>query len=539
MRSSVLLLGWLLATACGAPSDATAPGGPTASPVGAADAFDVLLADEVAGAAPITVQFGSDALAPTRVAGDPRLRVGASETLGLPIRFGEADRAALPADGRVELAHGAAEIGARGFVWTGEVRAVGARAVRLHLTDAYLPRHAELWVYDAFGEAHGPFVGRGPRGDGEVWTPTLRGDTVWLQVRYVGDDVDRVLGAAGFTLMEVGGIGDGLPLAVPPEARAEAGLCDQNATCVETADGAAIPATVLPARDAVALMLYQSRKSWYICSGGLIADDAGTGTPYFLTANHCISRSREASSLETFFQYATDSGDTCDFPTSAHTPRTVGAAILSTDRASDYTLLLLDSHPGGTTTELPYSTSDVAFADGTALYRISHPQGSPQAWSEHVVDTSYGTCSTWPRGAWIYSADVVGATQGGSSGSPVLNAAGEVVGQLSGGCGTNIADDCDAVQNATVDGNLAAYASAVAPWLGATAPPPCEPSPEDCSNGVDDDCDALVDGADPDCDPGGPGPGTCDLGLPGDSCADNAECCSANCKGKPGSRTCK
>ena len=35
-------------------------------------------------------------------------------------------------------------------------------------------------------------------------------------------------------------------------------------------------------------------------------------------------------------------------------------------------------------------------------------------------------------------------------GQPVLNAAGEVVGQLSGACGTNVNDTCDSVSNATV-----------------------------------------------------------------------------------------
>ncbi len=56
-------------------------------------------------------------------------------------------------------------------------------------------------------------------------------------------------------------------------------------------------------------------------------------------------------------------------------------------------------------------------------------------------------------------------------------------------------------------------------------------SPEtSCGDGVDNDCDGLVDGDDPDCQ-------TC---LPaGASCTDNADCCSNKCKGKAGSKTCK
>jgi len=91
---------------------------------------------------------------------------------------------------------------------------------------------------------------------------------------------------------------------------------------------------------------------------------------------------------------------------------------------------------------------------------------------------------------------VVGATEGGSSGSPVVRSDGKVVGQLSGACGTNLSDNCDAVLNATVDGAFASYYSEVAQWLD---PSGCVPTTEDCSNGIDDDCDGLVDGDDPDC----------------------------------------
>jgi hypothetical protein len=170
------------------------------------------------------------------------------------------------------------------------------------------------------------------------------------------------------------------------------------------------------------------------------------------------------------------------------------------------------------------------------LYRVSHPGGAPQSYSEHRVSTTAGTCQAWPRGDRIYSKDVSGATEGGSSGSPVLNGAGQIVGQLSGACGTNVNDVCDSTSNATVDGAFANYFSAVEPFLNPGGGPGCtpdEPGTElSCNDGQDNDCDTFTDGADSDCATGGGG-------LPGSSCFTGSDCASGQCtKGNPATRVC-
>jgi hypothetical protein len=47
----------------------------------------------------------------------------------------------------------------------------------------------------------------------------------------------------------------------------------------------------------------------------------------------------------------------------------------------------------------------------------------------------------------------------------VVNASDQVVGQLSGACGTNVNDPCDSASNATVDGALAFYFATVKPFI--------------------------------------------------------------------------
>jgi len=246
------------------------------------------------------------------------------------------------------------------------------------------------------------------------------------------------------------------------------------------------------------------RVRWlYICTGGLISNNGGTTIPYFLTAHHCISSSGEASSLETYFDYTT----TCNSPNCTqpynNAGDTVGSTIKGTGSSSDYSLLQLSSIPGGSRCYLGWATNDISTST-TQLYRISHPKGAPQAYSEQRVDPSKPTCRTLPRGSFLYSKDNLGATEGGSSGSPVVNGSGQIVGQLYGACGTNLNNVCDANSNATVDGAFAASYPNLSSFLN----------------------------------PGGGG-GGCTLLPSGAACTTDGQCCSNSCKGKPTAKTCR
>lgn len=438
---------------------------------------------------------------PTPASG--RLLVGAAVKVGMPIDLSGArhlgERTALREFGALR--------GSRdgGFVWSGLVKAPGASAVRLHISGFDLPAGAALYVWGVDGQAAGPYTGRGPVGDGQLYTNAIFGDEVHVQLRQEGAP-ERL--PRGLVLESVGYMGPHfLKAVIPAEGDAPRlgtkSFCSYNATCVENAACSGTSNAVATARQAVASILFQSGAYYYICTGGLVADTTGSQTPYFLTANHCISKGNEASSLETYFDYVTTcSNPDCTQPYS-NTGDTVGATILTHSKTTDDSLLLLSSNPvtaDGTVAYLGWNSSPVAFTNGFNLYRISHPSGAPQAYSEHSVDSSAGTCSTLPRGNFIYSHDTYGATEGGSSGSPVVDGNGKIVGELYGACGTNVNDVCDAQSNSTVDGAFAAYFTDVAPWLDPNGGGTCSPS--------------------------------------GASCTNNSDCCSNHCRGKSGSKTC-
>lgn len=352
------------------------------------------------------------------------------------------------------------------FVWAVSVSSADAQAIRLHITDLALPPNTELYLLGANGQADGPYTGRGRSGDGDLWTRSIAGETGTLVLKYGGSTPAVDLPRMSLVVSDVGHIRGRPPR--PLEKSHDSWPCSDNAPCLVdvncTSTGPAAPA-----ENAVAKMEWIKGAFVYTCSGGLIADtDTGTQIPYFLTANHCFSSS--ISNLETWFFYTTDScNGSCpdSLVTGGTVPpaSTVGITVVASGRAGDYTLGTLNEAPPAGVTFLGWSNAPVAFTSGASLYRVSNANYGPQVYSQHSVDTVTSTCTGWPRGERIYSVDVVGATMGGSSGSPVVNSAGQVVGQLSGCCGFNCANECDSANNWTVDGALAFYYDNVAAFL--------------------------------------------------------------------------
>src|SRR5262249_33582189 len=139
--------------------------------------------------------------------------------------------------------------------------------------------------------------------------------------------------------------------------------CLIDGTCVD-------PATlgiIASYRHAVGELFFMKDGGGFACTGGLLNDKPGSGTPYLLTANHCFPTQASASSLQVSWD---DAPASCNgtAPALDSLPQSNGATLLATSLKSDFTFVKLASVPanrfflGWTTT---------AVADGTVLSRLS------------------------------------------------------------------------------------------------------------------------------------------------------------------------
>lgn len=217
--------------------------------------------------------------------------------------------------------------------------------------------------------------------------------------------------------------------------------CQVDVTCT-----APLPA----ASDAVAFLIFNKGSGSYICSGTLLNDSISSGTPYLLTANHCISTQTVASTLRTRFQYRSmtcnDAANGTYFETA-----TSGSKLLYSAYGTDSTLVQLY---GSVNSPTPlYAGWDATTAPATSttgIHSIHHPRGDQQRLSRGSI-TGYSTRETnttlTDYDVTFYGSNITngtilnvtlttGLTEGGSSGSGLFRGADsnpQLIGQLFGG----------------------------------------------------------------------------------------------------------
>lgn len=329
--------------------------------------------------------------------------------------------------------------------WTLAVASTSAYYMRVHFRDLRLGASTLVLyaVRDGAVVSRGPFRGGGPNGDGEFWAPSLPGEITLIEI--VGPDEPQ------FLIDEV--VHEDRDLDANPEI-VERGDCPGVCPCHLDVMCQGDPPVNTAARQATGRMNYISDGNSYVCTGTMLNDlDPDTFVPYFLTAAHCISTQSETNTLEvTWFYQSNNTPSNCSgspaVPNRTSLPQSFGGVLLhdtgppALTNDSCFIRLNPDHLPPG-----------AAFAGATAdqesgIAAIHHPAGSwKRAAFGHFESLSIdcgADCGCFDSAYYAFYDLDNGIIQGGSSGSGMFNASGQIIGQLFGHCTLcPDAEDCD------------------------------------------------------------------------------------------------
>jgi hypothetical protein len=310
------------------------------------------------------------------------------------------------------------------FSWQLVIKVENANALNIYFADLELAARDELVIMGSDDRALKLDSGTSISNFG---TSPFRGNILYIQ--FVGETLRQL----PFKLKEIGIIDIS-----NKRDFGDAAYCEISVNCPEGNNYSKI-------KNSVARILVKQSNSLFWCTGSLINNTAADGTPYFLTANHCGNSSTPEDYTDWVFDFGFESPD-CDFPVLEPAKNTVyGSELLAKapegiDSYSDFKLLLLKQNPPASTKPF-YVGWDRTGTTANYGASIHHPQGDIKmisTYSQALISTDYHDPSENTNGKywkvnWSETQSGHGVTEGGSSGSPIYNEQGLLIGTLTGG----------------------------------------------------------------------------------------------------------
>ena len=321
------------------------------------------------------------------------------------------------------------------WLWTMSVISPAAKSLDFHFSRLALPASAQLRIIGE-GKGNERVIQAHEASGGAFYSPYVAGERARLEITVPARDKRAVEVELSAVTHGYRGLFEGVD-------GAKSGSCNVDTACPA---GDAWRDQI----DAVGHYTFSQGGGSYVCTGTLLANTANTTTPYFLTANHCLSTQTLASTVVVYWNYQSS---TCRTPgsTSSGTPLSKsiathsqsGATLRATRSASDFTLLQLNSAVP-TAANPFFSGWDRGTSTPSSAVGIHHPAGHEK---RIAVENNALQISAYGGGSGTTHWRVVdwdqGTTEGGSSGSGLWNQNKLLVGQLHGGsaaCGNDLSD---------------------------------------------------------------------------------------------------
>ncbi len=307
----------------------------------------------------------------------------------------------------------------------------GAKSLGVYFSDFTIPEGARVYVYNE-NMKRGPFTYSNVNVTGGLPVLPISGNKIYI--KYILPYKSKISNnlKIGNIYHDYIGIGD-----LSKDGRF--GLsqsCEININCEEGDDWQTLKHSVI-----------RLEIGGVYCTGILVNNIEEDGKPYVLTANHCVSDSNQAARVIAVFNYESPTCKVVDGSVDhvMYGNNSIGASLFRAGKdTKDFTLLELTRKPPFAYQPY-YAGWSSTENERDSVVCLHHPQGDVKKISIDNDSVFIGTYDSDFKndGFWNVQRWDLGATEGGSSGSPLFDENKRVFGTLTGGiasCGNPIDD---------------------------------------------------------------------------------------------------
>lgn len=302
-------------------------------------------------------------------------------------------------------------------VWQLRIRSTGAYSLNLIFDRYKLPEDARLFIINEnTGEIKGAYTSDNNSEKNIFAVEPIQGDELLIQYEEpVGVSFRGELNISKVAHDFVGiATKDHRPLGI-------SGSCNVNVNC-DVANG------LENIRDGVCRIIIDGTE---ICTGAMLNNTALDGTPYVLTAYHCIKNETQAQSSIFLFNYESPYCGSIDSDVSHSLS---GSSLKASFDSLDFALVRLNNVPPASYRPYLIGWNRKNIAPSSSIC-IHHPLGDIKKISvdRDPAVTSKFNSNYLPKGFWNVLRWESGVTEQGSSGGPLIDQNKQLVGTLTGG----------------------------------------------------------------------------------------------------------
>ncbi|MCL3781205.1 trypsin-like serine protease [Prolixibacteraceae bacterium JC049] len=301
-------------------------------------------------------------------------------------------------------------------VWIARVKSRGAKSISLIFDEYHLTGKARLFAYDKRQkQILGAFTARNNKPNNRFIISPIAGEECVIELEVPYSELKTTKLKLGAIIHDYKGI-----VGYGRRPLGKSGDCNLEVPCV-------IEAEKLERKNASVRFLSNGQ----LCTGTLINNSKNDGTPYILTADHCIEDAEEASEAIFYFNYeAPFCGSFDGDPTHSISSSTYKTGY----KKADFALVQLSENVPAHFRPF-FAGWDVSGSTTDSTYCWHHPKGDNK---KIAIDRNNPTTTSWnndflPNNFWLISRWEEGTTEIGSSGSALFNSKNKIIGSLSAG----------------------------------------------------------------------------------------------------------